>query len=657
MPDETPVKLRFHPVLQFFSRLRSRHFFAADLLLLLLTPALAVAIRTEGMMNLDALGSGLVAYTLLALFVRIPFFLHFGLYRRYWAYATVDDLVQIVRAVLASTAAIAVIVIAGLLLAPEALPPFPRSLVLMDSVLVLLAVGGIRFSARFSRGALRKRASGPRRPALILGAGEVGQLVVKELQANPASDLEPVGFLDDDPSKIGLEILGQRVWGDRNLLPALARQLGVKELIIATPAASGKMIRGMMLLCEGAGVAVRTVPSLGAILDGTVTVNKIRKVDIEDLLRRDPIRTDISAVRDLVNGKTVLITGGGGSIGSELCRQVLQCGPSHLVLLGHGENSVFEAQNELQLLAARMPVGEGELAPPIVSSVIADIRFLDRVKNVVDTVRPDIIFHAAAHKHVPLMELNPVEAVTNNIFGTRNLLDAALAAEVPHFVMISTDKAVNPTNVMGATKRAAELLVLAAARRSGRPYVAVRFGNVLGSRGSVVLTFRQQIAAGGPVTVSHPDMKRYFMTIPEAVQLVLQAAVLGRGGEIFVLDMGDPVRIVDLARDMIELSGLAVGKDIEIAYTGIRPGEKLFEELFLPGEEYQPTLHDKILIARNAGAFVPFVLQDALESLEDAVAAHDRDALARHLRTLVPEFNSPSGPMSGSSSTGATSSR
>ena len=350
---------------------------------------------------------------------------------------------------------------------------------------------------------------------------------------------------------------------------------------------------------------------------------------IEDLLRRQPVQSDMAAVRRLIFGRRILVTGGGGSIGSELCRQLLRCQPAELIILGHGENSVFEIYQEL------CPM---EIDGPLLTPVIADIRFPERIHAILEQYRPQIIFHAAAHKHVPLMEMNPTEAVTNNVLGTRNLLNAALATHAEHFIMISTDKAVNPTNVMGASKRAAELLVQRAAAISGRPYVTVRFGNVLGSRGSVVLTFKKQIAAGGPVTVTDPDVRRYFMTIREAVQLVLQAAVLGQGGELFVLDMGEPIKIVDLARDLIHQSGLEVGRDIEILFTGMRLGDKLVEEMFIPGEVYRRTQQQKILVVDTTCQPEPQELDTALSMLEAAVRGNDHEAIRLGLQKIVPEF-------------------
>ena len=378
------------------------------------------------------------------------------------------------------------------------------------------------------------------------------------------------------------------------------------------------------------------MPGLYELLDGSVHISQVREISIEDLLRREPIQTDVAAVTELLAGKRVLVTGGGGSIGSELCRQILRSRPAELLLLGHGENSIFEMHNELMIENQRLLGSNVQLTP-----LIADIRFADRIAALFQRYKPQIIFHAAAHKHVPLMEMNPAEAITNNVLGTRNVVAAARTAGVERFVMISTDKAVNPTSVMGASKRAAELIVYNAALQSGLPYMAVRFGNVLGSRGSVVLTFRKQIAAGGPVTVTHPEMRRYFMTIPEAVQLVLQAGVLGQGGEVFLLDMGEPVKIVDMATDLIRLSGLKVGSDIEIAFTGLRPGEKLYEELFLQGEAYTRTRHEKVFIASNTNQLMPGRLDETLAALTRSADLNDRDAIIRTLQNLVPEYCPP----------------
>jgi FlaA1/EpsC-like NDP-sugar epimerase len=369
------------------------------------------------------------------------------------------------------------------------------------------------------------------------------------------------------------------------------------------------------------------VPALFEILAGRVGVSMLRDVQIQDLLRREPVRTDLNAVASLTTEKVVLVTGAGGSIGAELCRQLALLGPSQLVLLGHGENSIFETLQELR-----------EKFPGVdLASVIADVRDAERIQCVFERYRPNAVFHAAAHKHVPLMEENVVEAVTNNVGGTRNVVDAALAAGVHHLVFISTDKAVRPTSVMGSTKRLAEILVQHAALTQHRNFVSVRFGNVLGSRGSVVPTFLRQIRAGGPVTVTHPEMRRYFMTIPEAVQLVLQAGALGRGGEVFVLDMGEPVKIVDLAADLVRLSGLELGSDIELRFSGVRPGEKLHEEVFFSGENVIATEHPKVLRAKN-GALQPGIALEISRLLDAAeLGASDAD-LRQRIISLIPEM-------------------
>jgi len=605
--------------------LRNRHFFLLDGLILCLTPTMAILLRLDRLDVPHDFLHGLLIYTFVALVVRLITFYQLGLYRRFWRYASIDELSQIASAVLISTLFVWLVVTIVRALLPVALP---RSIFLLDALLVLLFVGGSRFSVRLSA-QRRKRPNGHGRRILIVGAGDAGSMIAREIQHNPQLNLTPVGFIDDDARKHHMQIYGLPVLGGQEDLPLLVGQYQIDRVIIAMPTAPGKVIRQVATLCEKLGVETKILPGMYELVDGTVTVKQLRDVAIEDLLRRDPIQTDTAAVRDLIAGRRVLITGGGGSIGSELCRQVLRSQPKELVVLGHGENSIFEIYHELRRL--NRPGTK-------ITAVIADVRFAEQMLAIFKQYRPEIVFHTAAHKHVPLMELNPAEAITNNVLGTRNVVRAATAVGVAHFVMISTDKAVNPTSVMGASKRTAELLVHQAARQSGQAFVAVRFGNVLGSRGSVVLTFQKQIAAGGPVTVTDPEMTRFFMTIPEAVQLVLQAAVLGKGGEVFVLDMGEPVKIVDLARDLIELSGLEVGRDVEIQFTGARPGEKLYEELFVEGEQYHRTHHEKIFIAGNASSFVPMDLDDSLGGLAASAARYDTEAIIRGLQNLIPEY-------------------
>jgi FlaA1/EpsC-like NDP-sugar epimerase len=617
--------------------LRNRHFMFLDLVILCVTPLTALCLLQDSLHIAAPYLTGISIYILVSLAVRLYCFYSFGVYRRYWSSAAVEDLVQLV---LANVVAVFVIIC---LFATGGWtgvvnPPLPRFLPILDGILTLGLVGATRFTVRLASRTSDYTGSSNARPALIVGAGKAGERIVRELRASAKLHLRPVGFLDDDAHKHGLHIQGIPVLGSRQELARAVKEHDISQVIIALPSVSGKIIRETLALCEDAHVQAMTMPSLTEILSGKLRVSELRRVDIEDILRREPIQTNIDAVRRLIHNQRVLITGAGGSIGSELCRQVFAGGPSAIGLLGHGENSIFDIYNELSGLCKPGKNRADGFAPPVLCPIIADIRSSARLNRVLAEFKPDIVLHAAAHKHVPLMQENPTEAVSNNIIGTKNLVDASLAAGIEHLVMISTDKVVNPSSVMGASKRIAEMLVLQAAKKSGRHYVAVRFGNVLGSRGSVVPTFKKQIAAGGPVTVSHPDMTRYFITIPEAVQLVLQAAVLGHGGEVFMLDMGEPVAIVDLARDLIELSGLEVGRDIDIVYTGIRPGEKLCEELFVAGEVYEPTHHDKIRIAKNAGAFVHASLNDQMPDLIRSVEIDDKDLAMQAFRKLVPGF-------------------
>ncbi|MEM9276645.1 MAG: nucleoside-diphosphate sugar epimerase/dehydratase, partial [Cyanobacteria bacterium P01_F01_bin.143] len=455
----------------------------------------------------------------------------------------------------------------------------------------------------------------------------------------PKLGLDPIAFIDDDPRKLNLKIRGIPVVGNRYDIPELVSSLNIRQVVIAMPTAPGQVIREIVDIGQAIGLKTSTLPGIHEILNDRQNLKVVRDVKIEDLLRRESIKTDTESVLKFIQGKRVLITGAGGSIGSELCRQIFRCRPAEMILVGHGENSVFNIEQELKQVSQilRQENNSDRQFTDIVA-FIADLRFRDRLENAFIRYQPDIVFHAAAHKHVPLMEANPPEAITNNVLGTKNIVDLATEYNVQHFVMISTDKAVNPTNVMGASKRVAEMLVLQAAKKSGRPFVVVRFGNVLGSRGSVVPTFQRQIAKGGPVTITHPEICRYFMTIPEAVQLVLQASVLSHHGQIFMLNMGQPVKIVDLAKDLIRLSGYEVGKDIEIVYTGLRPGEKLFEELLIPGEEYKKTEHEKLLVVGNASSMVPITLNWPITALCKAAAQDDNNTILFLLEELVPGY-------------------
>jgi FlaA1/EpsC-like NDP-sugar epimerase len=619
---------------------RMRYLMLIDLLLIWAAIIFAFVIRYEALISVFPFLRLSWTYFVLVPLIRLPVYFGFRLYYRLWRYASMKELFTIV---LASAVGSALIFVANFLIFP--LLGFDhmlsRSVWFAESVISFLFLGGSRFllrmiQERYQASKLLRSGAFIPNPSrvLIAGAGDAGAIVLREMLSNSFLGYKVVGLVDDDPNKKNYSLYDVPVLGSRNDIPRIIHEYNVSNVIIAMPTAPGKDIREIVRICEEADIHPQTIPGIYELLDGSFSLNQVRNVDIEDLLRREPVVTDIKAVRDQLRGKRVLVTGGGGSIGSELCRQILRSEPSELILLGHGENSIFEISEELKIELSKVTRAK----KPVLKTVIADVRFPERILRLFRTLQPEIVFHAAAHKHVPLMEDNPAEAITNNVLGTRNLLTAAVATNVSHFVMISSDKAVNPTSIMGASKRAAELLVHAAARQSKRPYVAVRFGNVLGSRGSVVLTFKKQIAAGGPITITDPKMQRFFMTIPEAVQLVLQSSVLGTGGEVFLLDMGEPVRIVDLAHDLIRLSGLQEGRDIDIVFTGLRPGEKLFEELFVQGEKYERTKHDKIYIAANASSFIPDNLDASIVSLEQAAQDDDRTAILRNLQNLIPEY-------------------
>lgn len=625
--------------------LKNRHFIIIDSIAFLITPVLALGLRLDQLFIFNVFhtyGLELILVTILFLVVKLSVLYGLGFYRRCWRYASIDELTQIAML----TAAVIVLQTLVLYLLNHGFGfsarNLPRSLPVVDGILSLILVGGLRFSIRAVERVSQKRTNthGGER-LLIVGAGSAGVSIVQKMQQSPQLGLYPIALIDDDPAKLNLHIRGLPVAGNRHQIPKVVRSLKIDRVIIAMPSVPGKIIREIVDICQSVGVRTSTLPGINEVINARVGVGieSIRDIKIEDLLRREPIQTDVQSVSRFLRGKKVLITGAGGSIGSELCRQVFKCRPAEIMLVGHGENSVFNIQQELErVLEGLRQEGTAQGYMPRLATFIADIRFPSRLEYAFDQFRPQIIFHAAAHKHVPLMEANSPEAITNNVLGTKNLLELALRYDVGHFVMISTDKAVNPTNIMGASKRTAEMLVLQAAQKSGKSFVVVRFGNVLGSRGSVVPTFKQQIAQGGPITVTHPDIRRYFMTIPEAVQLVLQSAVIGRGGEIMMLDMGQPIKIVDLAKDLIRLSGYEVDKDIKIQFSGLRPGEKLFEELFIPGEQYEPTEHQKIIIAKNASSIIPKTLNSLVEALCEAARQNDSDFIVFLLKQLVPEY-------------------
>lgn len=608
-----------------FQQLRNRHFFAIDILLIIIIPLLSLGLRVDLASTRDYIPA-LAVYIGIALMIKLPVFFLFDLYRRYWRFASIDALLSIVTAVLVSTPLMTAgsYLVFGFGFLETGLP---RSIPFIDGLLTLVMIGGIRFLARTSvYYQNRHQRSGQAKCVLIAGAGDAGQIVAREIYTCEHIDLNLTGFVDDDPSKIGATIHGARVLGSLEKIPSVVEDYRIDEVIIAMPTAPGSVVRAVVDACEQVGVSKRILPGVYELLSGEVNINRLRNVEIGDLLRRDPVKIDIGQVRDLLSGKRILVTGAGGSIGSELCKQIATCRPDQLVLIGHGENSLYRLKKELSTSG---------FEPRSVEIIVADIRHKKHLLGIFSRYQPEIVFHAAAHKHVPLMEQNVEEAVTNNILGTWNLVRLARDHHVERFVLISTDKAVDPINVMGMTKCVAEKLVHQTAAQTERPYVSVRFGNVLGSRGSVVPLFKHQIAHGGPVTVTDPAMERFFMTIPEAVQLVLQASALGANGELFVLDMGEPVKIADLARDMIELSGFTVGEDIEIEYIGLRPGERLSESLFKENENPHPTEHKKIFVSRNGAQPMPESFEQQVEELIQAALACDSETTRRLLSQLA----------------------
>ena len=614
--------------------LRNRHLFILDVLLLPVAAYFSYVLRLESF-DLDTYWLSFLIFAATAIVV-VPVVFHFvGVYSRYWRFASIEELM-----LLAGAVTVGALLTGGVSLLITAFLPFntvPRSIPVIFLGLALVVTAGPRLLVRVLSGQPLSKGDITARRVLIAGAGEAGQMLARDIRHHPEMGLQVVGFVDDDPHKQSLTVRGLPIFGGREAIPELVASRDIDEVIIAMPSAPGSAVREIVEICKDAEVKARILPALSELLTDDVGLRHLRPVDINDLLRREPIQTDLAAVYELVRDKTVLVTGAGGSIGSELCRQIGKARPAKLILLGHGENSIFDIQNEL---LDEFKAGHSKLETVV--PVIADVRDGARLQQVFDTHHPQVVFHAAAHKHVPLMEANPIDAITNNILGTHALLETCLASGVGHFVLISTDKAVNPANIMGVTKRMAELLVQDAARRSGKPYVAVRFGNVLGSRGSVVPFFKKQIEAGGPVTVTHPEVTRYFMTIPEAVQLVLQAATMGHSGDLFMLEMGEPVKIVDLANDLIRLSGLTPGEDIQITFTGLRPGEKLFEELYQGHEDHIPTEHEKILRVTTANA-PPDDLSQALDLLYEFTRTGDLQKALSLIADLVPEYRPPEG--------------
>ena len=538
----------------------------------------------------------------------------FRLYHKTWKYASIGELLTILK-VTASSNLIAAL--SGYFLFSW----ISFRIFIVTWMAELLLVGGSRFAWRLFRDTSMNKNRRQKR-TLIVGAGAAGTMVAKQLKESAETVLQPIGYVDDDPKKFDLDFFDIPVLGKIKDIEKIVKDYRVEWIVIAIPSLKRDQLRRIVELCSKTHIRVQIIPKLEDLMTGKVSVTHFRDVDVEDLLGREPVELDMKGIADKLEGKTILVTGAGGSIGSEICRQMSQFHPRRLLLLGHGENSIYQIHMELK----NRYKDSFEIVP-----LIADIQDRKRIFSIMENYRPDVVYHAAAHKHVPLMEYNPKEAVKNNIFGTKNVAEASGAFHVDTFVLISSDKAVNPTSVMGATKRCAELIIQELNQQYETKYVAVRFGNVLGSRGSVIPLFKKQIQEGGPVTVTHPEMRRYFMTIPEASRLVIQAGALARGGEIFVLDMGEPVKIVDLARNLIRLSGYTED-EIPIVFTGIRPGEKLFEELLNENEVYPKQIYPRIHIGK-----VTLTGQEKLHQLMNEY----ENWLDDELRTRLLEITNP----------------
>jgi len=590
--------------------------FVVDLLIVWFSSYTAYFFRFEGHVPGNYLHQFL-EYSLISSILCLLAMLYLGMYRSMWQYASIGDLLTMCKAIVISWGVSYLIT----LLYMDNRVPLGVAVRTLETELLLMA--GVRVFWRVF-GKKKRTDHDNKIPTLIFGAGDCGMLVARELMSSAMNDRKLVGFIDDDPQKHFLTAFHLPVLGDRYAIESVVVEHRIKEIIIAIPSAPKAVISEIINICISTGAKVKIIPGIHDMISGKISFSTMRDVDVEDLLGRDPIKTDLVGIAEYVQNKVVLVTGAGGSIGSELCRQIAPFSPSKLLLLGHGENSIYNIEMELRRTFPHLHI----------EPIIADIQDRKRMDNVFAQHRPHVVFHAAAHKHVPLMEKNPSEAVKNNVFGTQNVADCADKYGTERFVLISSDKAVNPTSIMGATKRIAEMYVQSLNAQSKTKFASVRFGNVLGSRGSVIPLFKKQIASGGPVTVTHPDMVRYFMTIPEAVQLVIQAGALSKGGEIFILDMGEPVRILKLAEDLIRLSGYEPYVDIDIQFTGIREGEKLYEELLTAEEGATKTQHERIYIGK------PSIISQKELDLEFArlerVLGEEPKAVKDAIENLVP---------------------
>jgi len=595
-----------------------------DIILINLSYLFALYIRFDGIITGNQFMEYFIRYKHHFVFItiiKLGIFWYFKLYKPVWKYASIDELMNVVVASIVSNTAI----LSYMFIRQSTLP---RSIYVLAALLDMVLIGGLRFSFRtisIVGGGFKKKENQKR--IMIIGGGDAGAMVIREYKNHHQLNSSPVAIIDDSDKKQGHIINGVPVVGRRSDIPSMVEKLSIDEIIIAMPSASKKEIKSIVEISKTTKAKLKILPGMFELIDGNVSLNKIRDVDIEDLLGREEIKTDLKEIMSYITDKVVLITGGGGSIGSELCRQIASFNPRRLIILDIYENNAYDIQNELLRKYKSLDL----------KTIIASVRDKDRMLELMKDERPNVVFHAAAHKHVPLMETSPKEAIKNNVFGTLNLAQAADKYGVDKFVMISTDKAVNPTNIMGASKRMCEMIIQSMDNISQTDFVAVRFGNVLGSNGSVIPLFKKQIAEGGPVTVTHRDVIRYFMTIPEAVQLVIQAGAMANGGEIFVLDMGEPMKIIDLAKDLIKLSGFDPDVDMPIKITGLRPGEKLFEELLLDEEGISATKHDKIFIGKPTFTDYKLLLRSLDEANRIIKTGTDED-IKDYVKTIVPNY-------------------
>lgn len=595
-----------------------------DLLIITVSGFLALYIRFDfqfskmEMMYVDRE----MKYLPLSLIITLLLFVLFKLYRSVWRFASANEFLNVISACSASIL-IQIVIMSFMKMR------MPVSYYLMKYVILIVGVGSLRFAYRILRMIQEKRMGlrkDSRRNTMVVGAGEAGAMIIKEFQNSRYLDQKVCCVIDDNEAKQGKYIRGVKIMGGRDDIRFLAHELQIDEIIVALPSVPQAQVKEILQICQETGCELKVLPGLYQMINGEISVSKLRKVEIEDLLGREPIKLQVDSVMGYVAGKVILVTGGGGSIGSELCRQIAAHHPKRLIIVDIYENNAYDIQQELKRTSPELDL----------VVLIASVRNTHRMNSIFETYRPDIVYHAAAHKHVPLMEDSPNEAIKNNVFGTYKTAKAADKFGVQRFVLISTDKAVNPTNIMGASKRICEMIIQMMNHHSKTDFVAVRFGNVLGSNGSVIPLFKKQIEQGGPVTVTHPEIIRYFMTIPEAVSLVLQAGALAKGGEIFVLDMGEPVKILDLAKNLIRLSGYKPFEDIAIEFTGLRPGEKLYEELLMSEEGLKETENELIHIGKPI-EFDEEKFRNDLEELR-RIADQDSEAIRQKVREIVPTY-------------------